>query len=90
MKWTVQVNDQWQPIGQGKVLHTDSQFGRREEVNIWTEEECDEDGKMKFPADRAVLVIGTGHAVPDLTEFIGTVIPVGAGGHLVWHVYGGV
>ena len=88
MKWTVEVNDQGQPIGRGKVLHVASQFGDRALVQVWTEEECDEQGRLVQPTDRAALVIGTGHPVPEGSEFLGTVIPASAGGHLVWHLFG--
>lgn len=89
-KWDVEVDDVIHLIGTGKVVHAASQFGDRDRVQVWTEEECDEQGRMKYPADRAVLIVGTGHAVPDLMEHVGSVIPLSAGGHLVWHLYGGV
>lgn len=86
LKWTIPVDDEFHPIGGGKVVHVDSQFGRREEVQVWTEES--EDRGISNP--RAALVIGTGHAIPPNTEHIGSVIPLSAGGHLVWHVYAAV
>lgn len=87
-KWPVPVDDHWHPIGVGKVVLVDSQFGHNDLLHVWTEEECGPDGKMLHSElVRAAMVIGTGHVVPDLTEHIGS--KVAAGGHLVWHVYVG-
>ena len=88
MKWTVEANDQRQPIGRGRVLHVASQFGDAFALQVWTEEECDEQGRPVQSPDRAAFVVGTGHPVPEGCEFLGTAIPAGADGHLVWHAYG--
>lgn len=87
LKWTVPVDDQWHPIGDGKVLHVTSQFGKRDEVQVWTEQELDQDQRVYIRKPRGALIIGTGHKVPEGAEHIGSVVPLSAGGHLVWHCY---
>lgn len=79
-KWTVQVDDEFHPIGGGKIVHVGSQYGDRQSVQVWTEEDSER------PHVRAAIIVGTGHPLPTGYTAVGTVIPVSAGGHLVWHL----
>lgn len=81
LKWTVPVDDQAHPIGAGKVLLVASQYGDPGEVQVWTEESAD----IGIRPTREATVIGTGQAVPDGHEHIGSVVTMS--GALVWHVY---
>ena len=81
-KWTIRVNDQWQPIGAGKVILVACQRDA-DTVQVWTEESED----RGITPIRSALVIGTGMRVPADSAHIGSV--VAAGGALVWHVYAG-
>jgi hypothetical protein len=93
LRWEVPVDDQWHDIGGGKVVHVDNRptlpglpSGR---VEVWTEEPTPED----WPATergmvplRNVIVVGTGHPIPDeATTHLGSVLD--ADGRLVWHLY---
>lgn len=84
LKWTVEVDDEFHSIGDGRIVHVDSQFGERDRVQVWTEQEVS--GPV-VKAARQARVFGTGQPIPDGFEHIGSVIPVSASGHLVWHVY---
>lgn len=91
LKWPVPVDGEHHLVGVGKVLLVGTQNGDVEIVNVWTEE-------VGVPVNptRRVRVYGTGEAVPDWEEHLGSVVaiahsPVGQSPvetSLVWHVYG--
>lgn len=79
LKWNVPVDDNYHPIGSGEVVHVGSQWGKRDEIQVWTKESGNV-GETR----RIVQVYGTGHTIPSDAKPLGTVIA--AGGHLVWHL----
>jgi hypothetical protein len=108
LRWDVPVDDQWHEIGAGYVLEVASR-GYRDRpgdlAEVWTLEEL-EDATFKAVENlpkRSVIVVGTGHQVPDNTEHVGTaVVPTHYLSHetdhtgnrqirtsagLVWHVF---
>ena len=93
LRWAIPVDDQWHDIGAGYVVETSARqsISRPGDlVEIWTLEDT-------------VIVIGTGHPVPENTEHVGTAIvpalqlvPSALAGQrdriesiagLVWHVF---
>lgn len=79
LKWDVPVDDQDHPVGSGKVLKVDCQFGP-EVVQVWTDEPNDQDVVI-----RGARVFGTGMEIPEGWEHLGSVVT--AQGQLVWHVF---
>jgi hypothetical protein len=108
LRWDVPVDDQWHEIGAGYVLEVASR-GYRDRpgdlTEVWTLEQV-EDATFKAVENlpkRSVIVVGTGHQVPDNAEHIGTaVVPTHYLSHetdhtgnrqirtsagLVWHLF---
>lgn len=81
LKWAVPVDDQFHPIGGGKVVHV-STLDAVSPVYIWTEEEVDK-FETVHPPTRHTCIYGTGHSIPPLLEHIGTTVF----GSMVWHAY---
>lgn len=77
LKWTVPVDDEWHPIGSGPVALVAAQHGPRA-VQVWTIE-----GRVNDVHFRSAKVIGTGQAIPESTEHIGSTVA----GEFVWHVF---
>lgn len=78
LKWTVPIDDRIHLIGSGRVVHVDSQYGRIDEVQVWTEET-----EGELAVIQPVKVVGTGHPFPD-GQVVGSVVV--SHGNLVWHV----
>lgn len=82
LKFHVPVDDHPHVIGRGPVVHAQSQFGRIDEVQVWTLEEGEDD----TAEGRLVQAFGTGQHLPgSVGAHIGTVVV--HGGHLVWHLF---
>lgn len=81
LKWVVPVDDNYHPIGWGKVVHVACQHGE-EHVMVWTEE-SEDIGLLN--QSRAARVFGTGHPIPPGLEHLGSVVT--GEGRLVWHLY---
>lgn len=78
LRWSVPVDDDWHPIGGGKVLHVASRI--RGVVDVWTLEGSAPSSR------RTVRVYGTGHWIhPRDVVHYGTALD----GDLVWHLFGG-
>jgi hypothetical protein len=81
-KWTVPVDDRTHQIGGGPVVHVDSQSGRIDEVQVWTQE--DPHLEIHDLDTRTVKVVGTGQEFNDIGDVVGSVVV--SNGNLVWHV----
>jgi len=79
LKWNVPVDDQSHPVGAGRVLYVQCQFGP-ESVQVWTEE-----SELTGSGERKVRVYGTGQPVPFDAPHLGTAVT--ADGALVWHLF---
>lgn len=80
LKWSVEVDDQFHPIGGGRVVGVECQSGPAW-VQVWTEEASD-----TRPMTRTARVYETGQEVPRDMEHVGMAMTTGG---LVWHVYVG-
>lgn len=106
LRWDVPVDDDWHPIGTGRAVHVAARGHRKRPgdlVEVWTLEDGPDTGPWEVPT-RLVTVVGTGHAVPAGSYYIGTapvpafaVNETGQSRHpleiesvagLVWHVFG--
>jgi hypothetical protein len=85
LKWQMIFNSEPQMVGGGKIIHVDEQYAQ---PTIWTEED-DTHGPGAVPATREVIVVGTGHEIPESHPYhLGTYLT--QGGAFVWHIYGNV
>lgn len=85
LKWSVPVDDAHHVIGNGPVLHVGCQSGF-DTVQVWTLENCMEDGTISSQPNTKVQVFGTGQAIPDerFPQPLGSVIVLD--GQIVWHL----
>jgi hypothetical protein len=74
LKTAVPIDDQWHTIEVGPIGHVGQQY--EEAVTVWWEE--------RDVQPRTVRVFGTGHEIPDLTTWLGTVQSANG---LVWHLF---
>jgi len=81
LKWDVPVDDREHEIGGGPVVHVASQYGKIDEVQVWTHEAAA--GTPQF-VTRGVRIYGTGQVLPEQSNPIGSAVV--ADGALVWHV----
>ena len=60
----------------GKIIYVSSQTTRM--INFWVELESNNQIEL-----RHFIVIGTGHSIPDNSEYVGSIMS----GAFVWHLY---
>lgn len=77
LKWTVMADDKVQEVGGGPIVLVGAQLGGLL-VQVWTEETGDE-----VRSTRKVVVVGTGHPVPQGATHLGSVVSQ----PFVWHLY---
>lgn len=88
LRWQVMVNDEWQQIGGGRVLHVASREGGI--VEVWTEEVLplfpETDGAV-IRTPRRARVFGTGQPLPPgAQQHLGTTFDASTPA-LVWHLF---
>jgi hypothetical protein len=78
-RYTVPVDDQWHEIELcGPIAYVASRSIYT--VEFWSLHTVDAETWTE-----SLIVVGTGHAVPPATEYVGTAIA--PGGQLVWHLF---
>lgn len=86
LRWAVPVNDNWNPIGPGRIVHVACRPNTDNIVNVWTLE----DGPDTPPANtvrRYVRIFGTGQTLtPDTGNHLGSALTV-PDGVFAWHVF---
>jgi hypothetical protein len=90
LRYEVPVDDSWHEIGGGWVVHVDNRppafTGLLPRVEVWTVEELPDDWPATpgLTPHRRVIVVGTGHRIPDTAvEHLGSVLD----GPFVWHLF---
>jgi hypothetical protein len=85
LRWEVPVDDAWQPIGNGRVLHVACRPDADDVVHVWTLEDGPEIPEGDS-LNRYARVFGTGHTLtPDAGNHLGTALTTN--GVLVWHLF---
>lgn len=106
LRWAVPVDDKWHEIGAGRVVEVASRTHLERPgdlVEVWTLEETP-DASTADMKQRSVIIVGTGHAAPLDSVYLGTALvpelrladpvflgtsgTVVSGAGLVWHVFG--
>lgn len=85
LRWEVPVDDAWQAIGHGRVLHIACRPDSPDVVHVWTLEDGPDMSPGEVPS-RNARVFGTGHNLPaDVGNHLGSALTTD--GVFAWHVF---